>query len=473
MPGQMEHGDVIREIQTAAFTIIPSTWENWPNTCIEAMSLGKVVVGSENGGQAEMIGSDGSCGFVYSWEEPDGFEKAFTEALQLTDGDRANMGECAKKRIAALCSPQYVLPRRLDHFESLKSAPSARRFPFVNRHLRDSIAKEGWIKDEEAPNRVSIVIPFHNLGQYIEETVDSALVADWNDKEIILVDDGSDDAAAIKALERLEERNLSNLIIVRQKNMGLAEARNSGVRAATGEFRLLLDADDKIEPTFISKSIEVLRRYDNVHIVYSWERYLEASSDLFPCWNFEFPYLLGHNMTCPISVLYRKSYISFGGSKKGMAYNFEDFELWINLVENGCGGVALIEPLSLYRIRNNSMWQGSAREQHLYLQDLIARFHPNLYKEYGAELFCLQNANGASQKWVKPSANSPFDEYEQWSRKRIAKLEIENKKWWERSVEVEAKLHQAEIERQAIWQEKVRYQEELETIRKKAEQHPS
>ena len=119
---------------------------------------------------------------------------------------------------------------------------------------------------------------------------------------------------------------------------------------------------------------------------------MDASNDIYPCWNFEFPYLLGHNMTCPISVLYRKSYLTYGPSKEKMAYNFEDFELWINLVKNGCGGVALVEPLSLYRIRSNSMWQDSPREQHLYLQDLIAAGHPDLFQEYGAELVCMQQA---------------------------------------------------------------------------------
>jgi glycosyltransferase involved in cell wall biosynthesis len=470
----MPHGELMHEIRTAAVTLVPSLWENWPNTCIEAMSLGKVVIGSENGGQAEMIGDDGSCGYVFSWNEKDGFQTALESALGLSDDERMEMGERARKRIAGMCSPNVVLPKRLAHLEALaRSAPRKTRFPFVNRHLRESTARSAWKNADEVAGLVSVVIPYYNLGSTIQPTIDSVLDADWPDKEIVLVDDGSDEQESQKVVEELQSRDIPGLTVVRQENRGLAAARNAGVEHARGQFILLLDADDQIEPSFIRKAMTVLERFENVHIVYSWERYMDASEDIYPCWNFEFPYLLGHNMTCPVSLLYRKSYRTFGPSKEAMKYNFEDFELWINLVKNGCGGVALVEPLSRYRVRENSMWQGSPREQHLYLQDRIVALHPELYAEYGAELFCLQNANGSAQKWIKPSANSPFDEYEQWSRKRITNLEKEAKRWWEHSVDVEKRLQASEEKGHAVWLEKNEIEKQLLDLRNRSNLNPS
>lgn len=448
-------------VRESAFIVIPSIWENWPNTCIEAMSLGKVVVGSRHGGQAEMIGGDDDCGFLFSWDEEDGFEQAFSRALELDDGQRRAMGERARQRISGICEPGKVLPARLAHFESLRETTLPARFPFVNRRLRDSRAKDGWIDTDEVAGRVSVIIPHYNLGRYLEAAVDSAFASDWDDIEVVLVDDGSNAPDSLEVLERLGKAARPGLRIIRQENTGLAEARNAGVRAATGEFLLLLDADDIIEPGFIPRAVRVIRRFDNVHIVYSWERYIEASNDIYPCWNFELPYLLGHNMTCPVSLLYRRSYLTYGPSKPEMAYNFEDYELWINLVKNGCGGVALPDPLCRYRIRTDSMWQGSGREQHLHLQDLIVQFHPELFREYGGELFNLQNANGPAQKWIKPSSLSPFDEFEQWSRRRIAYLEKQTEKWWQHSVSVEERLQQAEREKYDIWREKNRIEERL------------
>jgi glycosyltransferase involved in cell wall biosynthesis len=459
--GAMDHADLMGEIRSAAFTVVPSRWENWPNTCIEAMSLGKVVVGSTDGGQAEMIGEDGTCGFLYANGQEDGLDTALRRALELDPGERREMGESARRRIAGLCAPENVLPRRLEHFDALRGSRPGRIFPFTNRHLRNTEARKAWPDGNEVKGRVSVVIPYYNLGKYVGDTVDSVLAARWPDTEIIVVDDGSEDPGSMEALDNLRKRAIDGLHIHRQENRGLAAARNAGAQRATGEYLLLLDADDQIEPAFIRRCVDVLEAYDNVHIVYSWERYIEASDDIYPCWNFEFPYLLAHNMTCPVSLLYRRSYLAFGPSRQEMAYNFEDFELWISLVANGCGGVALVEPLSRYRVRRDSMWQGSARAQHLFLQDRIVSLHPGLYARYGPELFALQNANGPAQKWIKPGANSPFDEYEQWSRRRIANLEKEVRRWWEHGVGVEKRLQESEREKYAVWCEKNRIEERL------------
>ena len=457
----LPHAELMQEVKAAAFTVIPSIWENWPNTCIEAMSLSKVVVGSVHGGQAEMIGDDEAYGYTFSWEDPGGCATAMRKALALDDSQRRSMGEKARRRIASLCEPDRVLEQRLSHFQEVidKSVPT-RRFPFVNRGMRESLALPEPTS-EEVPDRVSVIIPHYNLGGYLEQAVNSALAADWGDLEVVVVDDGSTDPQGLEAVQRLEAANNPKVRVHRKENGGLASARNRGVELATGELILLLDADDAVDPSFIRDAVDVLRRYDNVHVVYSWERYMDASHDIYPCWNFDFPYLLGHNMTCPISVLYRSVYQYCGGAKEAMAYNFEDFEFWVNLAGRGFGGVSLPAPLSLYRIRMDGMWQGSCRDQHLYLQDLMSRFHPELFRKYGVELFNLQNANGSAQKWVKPCSESPFDEYEQWSRRRIANLEKEAKKWWEKSTAAEQKLAGSEREKFELWTEKNRLSEEL------------
>lgn len=469
----MDHAHLMKEVRMATCTVVPSRWENWPNTCIEAMSMGKVVVASANGGQAEMLGDDGACGFVYDTEDPEGLARSLRMALSLSPETRVAMGRIARERIASLCAPEVVLPQRLQHFASLGGPVHQRLFPFTNRHLRNDRARRGWRGDAGEPGLVSVVIPHYNLGKYLPSTVEAATRADWDQLEIILVDDGSTDPDSREMVDRLESEGPANLRVIRKENGGLASARNRGAEEANGEFLMLLDADDLFEPSFVSRAVDVLRRYENVHIVYSWERYIEASEDVFPCWNFEFPYLLGHNMTCPISLMYRQSYLTYGPSKRAMAYNFEDFELWINLVKAGCGGVALVDPLSFYRIRRDSMWQGSAREQHLFLQDRIARFHPDLYAAYGTELFCLQNANGSAQKWVKPSGPSPYDAFAQWSGEHIAGLEAEAKKWWLHSVEVEKKLSAAEKEKYELWTEKNRIEAELLKEREKGTTHSS
>jgi hypothetical protein len=82
----------------------------------------------------------------------------------------------------------------------------------------------------------------------------------------------------------------------------------------------------------------------------------------------------------------------------------EDYEAWIRMAGQGCLGAALPAPLVRYRIRSDSMLQGMNEDQGLYLAELIAQRHPDLYARYGAELFALQNANGPSLRWNHPAA---------------------------------------------------------------------
>src|SRR5690606_10619071 len=111
--GGMEHGLLLSEISKAAVVVIPSIWENYANTCMEALALGKVVVASTSGGQVEMIGHDGAAGFLFDWKDPDGFSQALDRALSLSPDERARIGETAKARIAERSAPDIVLKKRL------------------------------------------------------------------------------------------------------------------------------------------------------------------------------------------------------------------------------------------------------------------------------------------------------------------------------------------------------------------------
>lgn len=101
--------------------------------------------------------------------------------------------------------------------------------------------------------RISVVIPCYNSGTYLAEAINSALAQTYENKEIIVVDDGStDNSAALMASygERIR--------VVRQTNSGLPSARNAGINASTGEWLAFLDADDWWDPTFLAKTAEAL-----------------------------------------------------------------------------------------------------------------------------------------------------------------------------------------------------------------------
>lgn len=97
---------------------------------------------------------------------------------------------------------------------------------------------------------LSIVIPAYNAEKYIESCVDSILTQTFTEFELIIVDDGSKDSTP-QICDSLASKD-ARIKVVHQKNKGVAEARNKGIKTATGKFITFIDADDTINPTYLS-----------------------------------------------------------------------------------------------------------------------------------------------------------------------------------------------------------------------------
>jgi glycosyltransferase involved in cell wall biosynthesis len=98
--------------------------------------------------------------------------------------------------------------------------------------------------DRTAP-MVSVVIPCYNQAHFLPEAIESALSQKHRTIEVVVVDDGSRD----KIREVIGR--YSDIVFVRQENRGLAEARNSGFGASSGEYVVFLDADDRLTPNAV------------------------------------------------------------------------------------------------------------------------------------------------------------------------------------------------------------------------------
>jgi glycosyltransferase involved in cell wall biosynthesis len=90
--------------------------------------------------------------------------------------------------------------------------------------------------------KISVIIPVYKVEQYLDACVQSALAQTYTDLEIILVDDGSPDNCP-KLCDEYSQQDIRIKVIHRQ-NGGLSDARNAGLRFATGEYILFLDSDD-------------------------------------------------------------------------------------------------------------------------------------------------------------------------------------------------------------------------------------
>ena len=104
------------------------------------------------------------------------------------------------------------------------------------------------------PGLVSVIIPTYNYGRFVGQAVASALAQSYSPREVIVVDDGSTDDTR-EALEPYR----NSIHYIHQANQGLSAARNTGIRAAEGEFIALLDSDDVWHPRKLEVQMQFLQ----------------------------------------------------------------------------------------------------------------------------------------------------------------------------------------------------------------------
>lgn len=104
--------------------------------------------------------------------------------------------------------------------------------------------------------KVSVIIPVYNVEKYLVQCIESVINQTYKNLEIICINDESPDNS-INILARYAEID-NRLIIITQKNTGLSGARNTGIRLATGDYIVFLDADDWIEPETIETAVNEL-----------------------------------------------------------------------------------------------------------------------------------------------------------------------------------------------------------------------
>lgn len=115
--------------------------------------------------------------------------------------------------------------------------------------------------------KLSIIVPVYNVERYIKECMESLLSQTCSDFETLFVDDCSQDASVYVVEQFLiDHPNFNGRIIHHGKNGGLSAARNTGLKAATGEYILFLDSDDELSSDCIDKLTAPLneRTYDVV-----------------------------------------------------------------------------------------------------------------------------------------------------------------------------------------------------------------
>lgn len=123
---------------------------------------------------------------------------------------------------------------------------------------------------------MSILIPFYNVEQYLNQCLDSIQKQTYTNIEVLLIDDASTDGSREICEQYVQQDNRFKLIHLPNNN-GLANARNLGIANSTGEYILFVDGDDWVEHTIVETLLRAAKENDSDLVTASYYRLDEAT----------------------------------------------------------------------------------------------------------------------------------------------------------------------------------------------------
>jgi glycosyltransferase involved in cell wall biosynthesis len=182
------------------------------------------------------------------------------------------------------------------------------------------------------PPLVSIIIPTYNRGWIIKEAVDSVLTQDFNDFELIVVDDGSTDNTS-EILNSYQQ----DIKVIQQNNQGVSAARNRGLATASGRFIAFLDSDDLWLPQKLSRQVDFFNSNPDALICQTEEIWIRNNVRVNPKKRHKKPSgmifepSLALCLVSPSSVMIRPSLFEKIGGFDETLPACEDYDLWLRI----------------------------------------------------------------------------------------------------------------------------------------------
>lgn len=230
--------------------------------------------------------------------------------------------------------------------------------------------------------RVSIVIPAYNSEPYLEATLQSVLRGNFNDYEVVVVNDGSLDRTTDIVL-----KHGSHVRLISQENAGVSASRNNGINSGDSEFIALLDSDDLWHPDKLKYQIEALDKRPSFSFCFTdfkcwdgsdpadfmYETRTGAINNKWTGWIYHL--LILENWALNSSLLFRRIAWDQMGPFPCMDQQTDDWEYLVHCSQS-FQFVRLSEPMVLYRQYDESLSRKlpSLNTSELMRESLLSRF---------------------------------------------------------------------------------------------------
>lgn len=393
--GYQDREGMLEILGGARIAVVPSRWENFPNSCVETMSSGLPVLATRAGGMAEMI-EDGVSGWLTSSVGVEALEAGLRRAIATPPTRLAEMGAAAARRIREVCDNERTIDRQVRFRESVFERGAGRSLEIpVNLPWAGSPLSEPRSRPTTRPEGEGVAVVMIRCSHPLPASLESVGSQTHTPTCVVVV--GRGPSASTHADEpghrRLDEPDGAWTILpssARSASASNAQAvawiRENGTRPLA--YLFMTDAD-RLDPDFVHRCNSIFGRCSEVGLIGTWTTDPEPRTPPCPA----FPYQwLANDVHGPFAVR-AAAFDDAGGFRTDLAGGLEIWDL-VNAVM-GSGWVAVNVPQILsHRSPIEALPSLSAATDSSARRSLLVRF-PELVARDATQLVLMLESDKA------------------------------------------------------------------------------
>jgi hypothetical protein len=228
---------------------------------------------------------------------------------------------------------------------------------------------------------VCVVVPCHDYGRFLPESVGSVLGQTFGELELLIVDDGSTDDSLDVA--RSLAREDSRVRVHAQPCCGYPGlTRNAGIERTEAPYVLCLDADDRLAPDFVERCLHALETRPDRSIAHGDQQHFGADTAFHRHHDSDFALLTRVNTIATACLFRREAWAAAGGYPPMRGY--EDWDFWISCGERGHHGLYVPGAVFHYRTKADGLFAEAVELDRGYKARIVLN-HPRLYSTQEVE----------------------------------------------------------------------------------------
>ena len=234
-----------------------------------------------------------------------------------------------------------------------------------------------------AATKIGVFMPCYNLGDYIDEALDSLYAQTFDNFSLIIADDASSLKSTVQKLKTINRPR--SKIYYENRNLGLIRIANKYMARLDAEYIMLFSPDDKMHKDFLKEQVEYLDSHPEVHAACTWiQEFGEGKSVIkYSDKMCTLPYMLVGNHFSGAALVRKSAWLAAGkhDTNKKLYPNL-DYDLWLSMLAKGFKLGTIQKPLFYWRVSHSSLSHRVNPAQILIFRREILKKYSALYEKH-------------------------------------------------------------------------------------------